>query len=109
MFLKLAYNAANEKKVLAAIDKMNDFSLDIAPSIVSIIKDVEKNGDRAVNKYTEEFDKTTVKQLRVPAKTIKAAYSRVDRALFKPMEKAIKNIGKFHSMQRKNIKDYVFK
>jgi histidinol dehydrogenase len=109
MFLKLNFNAANEKKVFAAIDSMNGFNLDIAHSIISIMRDVEKNGDRAVNKYTKEFDKTAVKALRVPVKAIKAAYGKVDRALFKPMEQAIKNIEKFHSMQRKNIKDYVFK
>lgn len=109
MFLKLIYNAANEKKVLACIDKMNALDMEIAPSIVSIIKDVEKNGDSAVNKYTKLYDDTSISELRVPAKVIKAAYSKVDRRLFKSISKAIKNIEKFHVMQRKNIKDYVFK
>ena len=109
MLQKLVYNKVNEKVVLKAIDKMNDFNLEIAPSIISIIRDVEKNGDKAVNKYTRQFDKTAVKELKVPAKAIKAAYSKVDPRLFKSIEKAIKNIEKFHRMQRANIKDYVFK
>src|ERR1035437_7591373 len=109
MFLTLFYNAANEKKVLGRLDKMNSFSLEAAPSIVSIIKDVEKNGDKAVNKYTKKFDDVVVTQLKVPAKTIKAAYAKVDRRFFKSVSMAIKNIEKFHSMQRKNIKDYIFK
>lgn len=108
MFLKLNYNKNTEKKVFACLDIMNNLNLETTPAIVSIIKDVEKNGDKAVNKYTKKFDEAVVKTLRVPTETIKASYSKVNPKIFAPIKKAINNIKKFHTMQRNNIKDFVF-
>ncbi|MCE5300996.1 MAG: histidinol dehydrogenase [Spirochaetia bacterium] len=109
MALLLQYTGTGRAKVHALIDKMNWFELETADTIKSVINDVEKNGDRAVNAYTLKFDGVKVDKLRVPAAVIKKAYGRVDKSVFKPMEMAVKNIRAYHLLQMKNIKGFVFR
>jgi histidinol dehydrogenase len=109
MFERIIYNAKNEKQVLDKIDEMNRFNLDVDGSIIDIVKDVEKNGDDALKRYTKKFDNADIDELKVRPKDIQKALSLVDKRLFKPMARAAKNIEKYHMLQRKNIKDFTFK
>jgi histidinol dehydrogenase len=104
MFKILKYG----KTAYAAMDKMNNFDA-AAAGVDGIINGVEKNGDSAVKKYTLKFDGIKLKSLKVPEKNIKKAWAQVDPGLFKPLLKAAKNIEKFHAMQLKNIRGFVFK
>jgi len=48
-------------------------------TVQSILNDVRKNGDSAVKKYEQKFNGTKTSQLRVSAKEIKEAQSKIDR------------------------------
>ncbi|HKK61485.1 MAG TPA: histidinol dehydrogenase [Bacteroidales bacterium] len=68
-------------------------------SIGNIIEDVKKNGDAAVRKYTEEYDKIVINDLEVSQVDITAAKFEVDDSLRKAINEARTNIDSFHSRQ----------
>jgi histidinol dehydrogenase len=109
MYRKVLFTPQNKKKVYSIIDRMNHIDAKVPESVVSIVDDVEKNGDRAVRKYTKMFDKVTVNKLRVSPEDIKKAYLSVDERLFRSLNTAAGNIGRFHIMQKNNLKGYTFR
>ncbi|MCW3119746.1 MAG: hisD, partial [Chitinophagaceae bacterium] len=60
---------------------------------------VKKNGDKAVKKYSKEFDGVKLKKLQVSEKEIKAAEKLVSDELKQAIHIAKSNIEKFHSAQ----------
>lgn len=67
--------------------------------VADIIKNVSENGDAALKEYSLKFDKAEIKNLRVTAEEIEAAYNSEDPALIETLEKAKKNIWNFHEKQ----------
>ncbi|MFN7014926.1 MAG: histidinol dehydrogenase, partial [Bacteroidia bacterium] len=64
-----------------------------------VLNDVKLNGDKALIKYTELFDKVKLDSLKVINTEIEAATSKLDEALKLSIEKAKRNIEKFHLPQ----------
>jgi histidinol dehydrogenase len=78
-------------------------SLRLEREVHSIIKDVQKRGDKALIHYTQVFDgvRIPVKQLQVERGEIKQAYKEVPRDFLKTLEKAARRIRKFHQQSFK--------
>lgn len=69
-------------------------------NIVSdILKDVKENKDEAVKGYTAKFDKAVLDDLQVSEDEIKEAYDNLDKDLIEALQRASKNIEKFHKAQ----------
>jgi histidinol dehydrogenase len=82
--------------------KINDSML---RNIVSdILADVKQNGDDAVKKYILQFGKVLLNDLKVNEAEIEEAVSCVDEDLKKAIQIAKKNIEKFHSAQKDEVK-----
>ncbi|VVB61679.1 Histidinol dehydrogenase [uncultured archaeon] len=79
---------------------------DIAKTVSEIIADVRENGDAAVKKYTEKFDKVALVSFEVPAEEIESAYKTADRSALRVMKFAAKNIRKFAEAQIKQFRDF---
>ena len=72
--------------------------------VVQIIKDVKKNGDKAILKYEKKFSKNSI---IVPnRKNIKKAILTLDPKIKKAIDLAYSRIYKFHSMQK--FKDILY-
>jgi histidinol dehydrogenase len=73
----------------------------ITGPVRQIISQVQREGDRALLKCTERFDKIkmTARQLRVKHSVLHAAAKKADPALLRDMEKAIFNIHAYHKRQ----------
>ena len=71
-------------------------------SVVNIIKDVKKNGDKALLKYEKKFNKNST---IVPSKKqISKSILSLDKKVKNAIDLAYKRIYKFHSLQKfKNI------
>ena len=71
-------------------------------SVKSIIKDVKKNGDKALLKYEKRFNQN---KIIIPSpKQIKKSVNSLDKKVKKAIDIAYKRIYKFHSLQKfKNI------
>ena len=66
--------------------------------VAKIIKDVKKNGDKAILKYEKKFNKNSV---IVPnSRSIKKNISTLDPKIKKVIDLAYSRIYKFHSLQK---------
>lgn len=75
---------------------------DVAGTVAEIIKNVRENGDKALFEYCEKFDKAQLSSLAVTKEEIDEALSLVEPEFLEILEKAAKNIRKFHSRQVRN-------
>lgn len=61
--------------------------------VIDILQTVEEQGDLAVEKYTEQFDKVKLNgQFKVPEKDLKKAYEEIEPDLLRSIQKSIKNV-----------------
>ena len=71
-------------------------------SVLKILKDVKKNGDKAIVKYEKKFNKN--KTIIPNPKQINKSIKGLDKKVKKAIDLAYKRIYKFHSLQKfKNI------
>ena len=68
-----------------------------------ILRKVKENGDRAVRKFTSEFDGVKLKKLQVTEKEIKTAAALLPDELKAAIRLAKENIERFHQSQREAI------
>ena len=82
--------------------RRNKINSNIGP-VINIIKDVKKNGDKALLKYEKKFNKNNV---LIPSnKRISKSINLLDKKVKKAIDLAFNRIFKFHSFQKfKNIK-----
>ena len=89
-----------EKKFWKEILKRPVFdTTSLETTVRRILNDVKQNGDKAVINYTEQFDKVKLTSLKVSAEEIEMACNNLDEALKLSIEKAKRNIEKFHLPQ----------
>ena len=101
-------------KILNSNSKNFDKALDIllsrrrsklesnSVSVTSIIKDVKKNGDKAILKYEKKFNKNNI--IIPTSKQISKSIKSLDKKVKKAIDLAYDRIHKFHSLQKfKNI------
>ena len=81
---------------------------DVESGVKELIADVRANGDAAVRKYTLKFDKADVTDFKVSDGEISLALERTGAEFVRILERAAKNIERFHAAQlRKDFKlDY---
>lgn len=81
---------------------------DVESGVKELIADVRANGDAAVRKYTLKFDKADVADFKVSDGEISLALERTGAEFIRILERAAKNIERFHAAQlRKDFKlDY---
>jgi histidinol dehydrogenase len=83
-------------------------SSEIAGPVRQIVSQVRQEGDRALLRFTERFDKVRLKahQLRVSPQMLQAAAKKADPALVRDLEKAIFNIYAYHKRQIQKSWEY---
>jgi histidinol dehydrogenase len=79
---------------------------DIQKTVRKIITDVQKNGDRAVRKYTEKFDSIRLNRLAVSQKEIKSSAGKVGKDILNSLKTAVKRIRIFHEQQKEKSWQY---
>jgi len=70
----------------------------------SILAEIKQDGDKALKKYTSQFDGVILDDFKVTEKEIDAAENLVDERLKAAIILAAKNIRKFHESQKTGIK-----
>jgi len=79
-----------------------------ATNVRKIINDVRQNGDRALKKYTKQFDKTEIDQIQISGIEIKNAYKKASKEELTAIEKAALNIKQFALRQKEQFKNFEF-
>lgn len=72
---------------------------DVESGVRELIADVIKNGDAAVRKYTLTFDKADIADFKVGEEETNAALERTGAEFIRILERAAKNIERFHAAQ----------
>ncbi len=73
-------------------------------SVRKILVKVKAKGDKAVRKFSKEFDGVASKKLQVTGKEIKAASALVSEELKQAIQQAKQNIEVFHRSQKESIR-----
>ena len=72
---------------------------DVSDIVSGIIEDVRRNGDSALFKYSEKFDKVKLDSLEVTREEIDEALEKTEERFIEILKKAAANIRKFHEKQ----------
>ena len=67
--------------------------------VAGIISDVKANGDAALYKYCEKFDKVSLTSLEVTKEEIDEAFSSVEPEFIEIIKEAAENITQYHKNQ----------
>jgi histidinol dehydrogenase len=75
-------------------------SVDLNETVKSIFTDIQKNGSKAVAKYTSIFDGVAIDTFKVSEEEIEDALAKIPSELKKAIQIAADNISKFHNSQK---------
>ena len=78
---------------------------DVVGTVAEIIADVRQNGDAALRKYNEKFDKYTCESLEVSEEEFAAAMAAVPAEYLRVLERSAGNIREYHLRQVRH--DYI--
>lgn len=78
-------------------------TLSLTTTVNNILSDVRSYGDKAVKKYTLQFDKAAIENLQVSDTEIAESVKAVNENLKKAIRQAKNNIEKFHTIQQEDI------
>ena len=94
----LKYGEVENKDIFARVTpKMN-----VEGIVSDIIANVRENGDKALFEYTERVDGASLSTLAVSEEEIEEAFASVEPEFIRVLERAAKNIRKFHEKQVRN-------
>lgn len=81
------------------IFKRSEIKYDVSDIVSEIIADVKQNGDSALYKYSEKFDKVKLTSLEVTKEEIDEAFDKTEEKFTDILKRAASNISKFHEKQ----------
>lgn len=102
--IKIYDYKTDKEKIINIIKKRNIIDIiskDQTLLVEKILDDVRNEGDKAIKKYTNKFDKVDLDNLRVTEEEIDTAYEKIkkyDYDFIKSFKIASENIAKFHKM-----------
>src|SRR4051794_3080266 len=67
--------------------------------VKNIISDIRTRGDKALQEYTEKFDRVLLESFAVTEKEMEEAFEQMDSEFISIVREAAKNIRSFHEKQ----------
>jgi len=86
-----------------------DFSSIMIDTVIPIVNDVKNNGEAAVKKYTEKFDKIKLTDVIATQKEIDSGHKNAPKDVLRAFMKAKNNIEEFHRRQLRENSIYTRK
>src|SRR6056297_985883 len=88
------------EKLDSILNKRNfKFELEVEKKVEEIIRNVEKEGDAALYRYTEKFDGAKLDSFCVSEEEFNSAYKLIEEGFLDILKKASDNIESFHQKQ----------
>ncbi len=91
----LEYSDIKKDEIFARVES----TIDVSKIVSDIIKDVQENGDGALIKYAEKFDKALLTGVKVTEEEIEEAFNEVPQEFIEVLKEAAENITAFHLNQ----------
>jgi sulfopropanediol 3-dehydrogenase len=82
-----------------------EFLQQVKSTVETILEDIESNGDSAVAKYSEKFDKWNPKSFRLSKDDIEKCYEQVEDSVIEDIKWAQSQVRNFAQVQRDSMKD----
>jgi histidinol dehydrogenase len=100
----------NSKELVRLYNRGIDLKRSVREKVSKIIEDIRSHGDKALLRYTKQFDNIKMKprQLKVTTGEVNGAYQDMDPNLVNSFKVAIENVSQFYKKQLKKswkIKD----
>ena len=73
---------------------------DLNETVKAVFNDIQKNGSKAVKKYTSYFDGVSIENFSVTSSEIENVVAQIPSDLKNAIQVAADNISKFHSSQK---------
>ncbi len=86
-------------------EEKKEFLQQVKSTVETIIEDVENDGDSAIAKYSETFDKWNPKSFRLSKEEISACYEELDDSVIEDIKWAQTQVRNFAQIQRDSMKD----
>ena len=103
MLKNLKYNQKNSFKILTTfLEKRKSIQKSQTSNVLRIVRNVKKNGDKAVLSYEKKFSKIQTKSNKIffTNKEINRLSKKIDKKLKKAIDLAFNRIKKFHLKQK---------
>ena len=94
------YINSNTEQWLELAKRKTVATADLNETVKAIFNDIQKNGSKAVKKYTNYFDGVSIENLAVTSSEIENAVAQIPSDLKNAINIASENISKFHSSQK---------
>ena len=82
-----------------------EFLQQVKATVETIIEDIETNGDKAIAKYSEKFDKWNPESFRLSKDDIAKCYEEVEDSVIEDIKWAQTQVRNFAQIQRDSMKD----
>ena len=89
-------------------DFFNYEEIEEIKTVKKIITDVKKNGDKALKKYTKQFDNVELDQITISGIEIENAYKKASKEELVAIKEAAENIKKFARKQKEQFNNFEF-
>lgn len=86
-------------------EEKKEFLQQVKSTVEIIIEDIENDGDSAIAKYSETFDKWNPKSFRLSREEILACYEELDDSVIEDIKWAQTQVRNFAQIQRDSMKD----
>ena len=93
----LDYKQIENKEIFARMAPKSQ----VEDIVAEILEDVKKNGDKALFRYCEKFDRAKLDKLEVSPEEFDEAMEKVDADFIRILKEAAANIHRFHSAQKR--------
>jgi len=80
--------------------------IDVKGIVSSVIDDVRKNGDQAVRRYSEKFDKWSPDSFRLTQEQIQKIIAKVPQQTIDDIKEVQSNVRSFALKQKESLKDF---
>ncbi len=91
----LSYGSVKTEEIFSRVEP----AVDVSAIVKDILADVRQNGDAALYRYCEKFDKARLDNLQVTKEEIEAALEMVEPRFLEVLRRAAANIRRFHEKQ----------
>jgi histidinol dehydrogenase len=105
-FLVVAVNMPRHLKKIADDSAKNAASIDVSTIVKQVIDTIRKDGDAAVRRYSEQFDKWSPPSFKLSQEAIDAAIAAVPRQTIEDIKTVQSNVRTFAVAQRESLRDF---
>ncbi|MEN6454304.1 MAG: histidinol dehydrogenase [Prolixibacteraceae bacterium] len=98
------YNNPDKNDWTRILERPGFNAAELTDKVRAILSEIKTEGEKAIRKFTEQFDRVIVGEFTVSREEIEEAAKLIDQDLRTAIEKAAANIRQFHEIQKPELR-----